>query len=144
MSFAKTANSPSRSSKYNYRPSDRESVAFVMNGFPVRRLTNHSKAECTGCLLLAKKTGLSELYLNKNFLLWSDDDGWVTAYKAEKEKYFQAVLTNKKLDELDQERTIKETSTAPKRKILKNLNFTESETNTKHRIMDGFYLVYYC
>lgn len=75
----------------------------------------------------------------KKFL---DDDGWMAAYKAEKEKYFQAVLTNKKLEDLEeQERQNKESSVTPKRKILKNVNFTENETNSKQGIMDGFFLV---
>lgn len=66
----------------------------------------------------------------------------MAAYKAEKEKYFQAVLTNKKLEDLEeQERQNKESSVTPKRKILKNVNFTENETNSKQGIMDGFFLV---
>lgn len=64
------------------------------------------------------------------------------AYKAEKEKYFQAVLTNKKLDELEQDKSSKESAMAPRRKILKNLNLFDDESSNKKGIMDGFFLVH--
>ena len=74
----------------------------------------------------------------------------MAAYRAEKERYFQAVLTNNKLDEWENERRASQQQQqqqqnallAPKRKILKNLSFSENELNNKQGTLDGFYLVY--
>lgn len=70
----------------------------------------------------------------------------MAAYRAEKERYFQAVLTNNKLDEWENERRASQQQQqnallAPKRKILKNLSFSENESNKKQGTLDGFYLV---
>ena len=33
-------------------------------------------------------------------IILTDEQAWIAAYKAETKKYFEAVLTNQKLDEL--------------------------------------------
>lgn len=72
-----------------------------------------------------------------------DEDGWITAYKNEKQKYFDAILTNQKLDQIQKEIGAKTVTEPPKRQILKKINFPESQPpkDIKYRTLDGFYLV---
>ena len=70
-----------------------------------------------------------------------DEQAWIAAYRAENQKYFEAVLTNQKLDEIEKEETNKEQKVVPKRRILKKLNFLEEDTARNPHALDGFYLV---
>jgi hypothetical protein len=81
-----------------------------------------------------------ELY--GNFIFFSlDEQAWIAAYKAETKKYFEAVLTNQKLDEI--EKAERDQKIVPKRRILKQNNFTEYSKETFNpNLLDGFYLVF--
>ena len=71
--------------------------------------------------------------------MFLDEQAWIAAYKAETKKYFEAVLTNQKLDEL--EKVEREQKVVPKRRILKQTNFAEPKANFNPNQLDGFYLV---
>lgn len=72
-------------------------------------------------------------------IILKDEQAWIAAYKAETKKYFEAVLTNQKLDEL--EKAERDQKIIPKRRILKQTNFAESKSTLNPNQLDGFYLV---
>jgi hypothetical protein len=78
------------------------------------------------------------------FQIWLDDQAWIAAYRAENKKYFEAVLTSEKLEDLQTIEKEKEQQVLPTRKILKNMDLFLNKNNdsTKNpEILDGFYLV---
>lgn len=63
------------------------------------------------------------------------------AYKSENQKYFEAILTNKKIADLEKEKSDKNNKELKKRTILKNSNFIERQPENQYGIVDGFFLV---
>ncbi|CAF0977868.1 unnamed protein product [Brachionus calyciflorus] len=93
-----------------------ESSGFITNSFPVRRLVRNAV---------------------------DYEQGWITAYKADNQKYFDAVLTNKTLEQYEKEESSREKK-VPQRRILKKFDFLESteERNSKNPfLLDGFFLM---
>ena len=68
------------------------------------------------------------------------EQAWLSAYKAESKKYFEAVLTNQRLDQINKEQQEKEEHNVPKRKLLKKLPFAKNESRDPG-LLDGYYLV---
>ena len=73
------------------------------------------------------------------------EEAWVTAYKAENKKHFEAILTNQKLDRLEMIEINREKITLPKRQTLKlRVNLVERQNDPKsdnYKCLDGFFLV---
>jgi hypothetical protein len=78
----------------------------------------------------------------------------VTAYKTDKQKYFEAILTNKKLDQIEKGKQQNMDLLPPKRQFIKKFNFNDnklpqpqSQTQPQQQqdanlhTLDGFYLV---
>ena len=78
-----------------------------------------------------------------HFFINKDEQAWIAAYKTETKKYFEAVLTNQKLNELERIELEKEKVAVPKRRILKH-NFPENKANRQLNYLDGFYLMQLC
>ena len=98
----------------------------------------HRTVIISSFFLLLKK------YSKSNFIHnLKGEQAWLSAYKAESKKYFEAVLTNQKLDQFNRDQAEKEQRTLPKRKTLKTIPFTKNESRDP-RLLDGFYLMQLC
>ena len=138
MSNTKTLNNSSTPSNSNLYKLQDNASGFIANSFPIRRLVRTSFDRkfwlffffCCCCWSYFKF--LFEI---------TDEQAWIAAYRAENKKYFEAVLTNQKLDELERDELSKEQKVVPKRRILKKLNFLEEDASRNPHTLDGFYLV---
>lgn len=92
-------------------------TTFVSNAFPLRR------------------------FVRSNL---DHEQAWIAAYKTESKKYFEAVLTNQKLDDIEREQYDREKNSVPKRRILKHVNFPENKAARSLNQLDGFYLMQLC
>ena len=89
---------------------------------------------------LVKNTNYLKFFIHINILI--DEQAWINAYRVENKKYFEAILTNQKLNELESQEIEKEKKKVPKRQTnAKKHNFTSEESSKNPKLIDGFYLV---
>lgn len=113
MSNTKAINTNTNNALYKLQEN---SNTFVANAFPLRRFV---------------RTTLDH------------EQAWIAAYKNESKKYFEAVLTNQKLDDIEREQQDRDKNAVPRRRILKQ-KFPENKQARDLNYLDGFYLMQLC